>query len=65
MDKKKTWAQVDAIIDVLRIGCTYLDFPLDRDVQSFLSQADSDDIMGSGGGVSGASGSGPGSRLDE
>ena len=45
MDKKKTWAQVDAIIDVLRTGCTYLDFPLDRDVASFLSMAESDDLL--------------------
>lgn len=36
MDKKKTWEQVNEIIQVLDVACTYLDFPENKDVNKFL-----------------------------
>ena len=36
MDKKKTWQQVNEIIQVLDVACTYLDFPDNKDVNKLL-----------------------------
>jgi hypothetical protein len=38
MDKKKTWEQVDQIILVLNTGCSFLDFPFEKDLGKFLLQ---------------------------
>lgn len=36
MDRRKTWEQVDEIIKVLGVGCAYLDFPVDKDVEKYM-----------------------------
>ena len=37
MDKKKTWEQVDEIVQVLDTACTYLDFPdQQKDASKFM-----------------------------
>ena len=35
-DKKKTWEQVDQIIDVLNTGFVYLDFPIEKEINKYL-----------------------------
>ena len=37
MDKRKTWEQVDSILEVLVVGMAFLDFPLGKDMKLYLS----------------------------